>query len=503
MADRNRPIAVLNRPFAVERTVNCMLPDGIFDVALHNLDICFFVTNVSSYLLRSVWVRSHPKTEWSYIGNNMRTFYHVPPGGSVLVRWPCNFANCTPGKKELEIEYGGQWDTPERHGFDGWVKQFIFVSKTTYDKNSRLYECTVPEGRLTVAFKGRTYIPSLPIRDSDGRQVSVKPIAVPVSAECTVISNPGEYDHLPFRDPWWKIIAWIVAAIAGIAAIIVAKEGEGTANVGITGEGGDDPTKYQWCVPDAKNHADGWSLAAFLSVLSTGAMRVGMMDRKDPWQKGRELLPYGPENRRVSEAVIASIQPPNLISAGIRYSVPIKWAYRADRGNGAFAETSADEVGAIENYLSRCEIDCPSSVRVNRTVVVRVYLILQDGFPALGRDIFGYALFKSPRGRVFSVELDDEGLSTGGNVNSGWFQARLELERLHLSPAEQIGTWLVDLYAQKTNNAELSMSALEAATHVGGDYLLGPSVIAQVQSTDQDHDKPHCEPDKHLSFTVA
>lgn len=82
------PLAIRQRPFAIEHFTGLMLPDGIFDVALHFLDIGFHVTNISDKPLRWFWVRpAKVATEWAYIANNEINHGPVPPGGSVFVQW--------------------------------------------------------------------------------------------------------------------------------------------------------------------------------------------------------------------------------------------------------------------------------------------------------------------------------------------------------------------------------------------------------------------------------
>ena len=55
------PMQVLTRPFAVEPVTHIMLPDGIFDNALYNLQIACHYTNVSTAPLNNVSI-SRPRT---------------------------------------------------------------------------------------------------------------------------------------------------------------------------------------------------------------------------------------------------------------------------------------------------------------------------------------------------------------------------------------------------------------------------------------------------------
>ena len=52
------PMQVLTRPFSVEPITSIMMPDGIFDNAIHEQRICCHFTNISSTPLTNVrlWI---------------------------------------------------------------------------------------------------------------------------------------------------------------------------------------------------------------------------------------------------------------------------------------------------------------------------------------------------------------------------------------------------------------------------------------------------------------
>ena len=224
-----------NRPFSIEPITRIMLPDGIFDGTFQVLEIAFHVTNRSSLPLKWAWVRPDQQhnVEWAYIGDPFTELSPMAPGASRLVRWPAVFRNCSPGKKTLRIEFGCQIDWDQLGGgFDGFEERTIFVSRTTQDEKSGTYFCEVPEGTLALQLVKRSVVRGWDVTDRgpDGEPVSFKLPSIAVIQEiiADVTSSSGNEDKIPFSDPWWKIVAWVVAVIAAIAAIVAAKEGEGT-----------------------------------------------------------------------------------------------------------------------------------------------------------------------------------------------------------------------------------------------------------------------------------
>lgn len=505
------PISVQKRPFCIEPITSVMLPDGIFDAAFQVLDIAFHVTNHSEYDLEFCWVRPArvPTPEWHYAGNTFTELGPLTSGSSRLVRWKAVFAGCTPGKKALSIEFGAQiaWNQLGG-GFDGIIRRNIFVCRTSKDEATGLYTCEVPEGHMQLRLKRRTYTGAWKIIDysSDGqaKEIRIPPCGIVEAFAGSVISKSGAEDAIPFQDPWWKIVAWVIAAIAAIAAVIAAKEGKGTASIGVSGDfsDGDDP-QANWCLPDPIEHPDWKNLAGVLSIISTTAIRVGMMDEIDPIQKGRNAHPGLPGDRRVLESLEVSITTPNRLAAGEEWQVPIEWTYTATQMSGRVFVEHRQEIGMSEVVARNVRIDVPAEVYLYRPIVANVYLEDKKGAPLAGDAIFGHVNFISPGGRIYKVTLENQDFESRKALAPGNFQAGIHTEVVsgQIGADATRGQWRVEFYAQLVNNATEGLSPFEAAKRVGGDFLLAPISLVKTDGNNQS-EQPKCQPDRTINTFV-
>lgn len=505
------PISIQKRPFCIEPITSVMLPDGIFDAAVQVLDIGFHVTNHSEHDLQFCWVRpkAEANQEWHYIGNTFTELGPLKSRSSRLVRWKALFSGCTPGKKVLSIEFGAQiaWDQMGG-GFDGVMRRNIFVCRTTKDESTGVYTCEVPEGHLQLQIRRRSYIGGWSVIDysNDGlaRVIHIPPIGVVEAFSGSVTSKPGFENAIPFQDPWWKIVAWIVAAIAAIAAVIAAKEGKGTASIGVSGDfsDGDDPPP-SWCIPDPTKHPDWKNLAGVLSIISTTAIRVGMMDEIDPIQKGRNahIAPLG--DPRAVERLEVSIVAPLRLVAGEEWQVPIEWTYTASQTSGQEFTESRQEVGISEVVARNVRIYVPTEVDLYQPIIASVYLEDKGGAPLTGDSIFGHVNFISPGGIIYKVTLENQDFETRQALAQGNFQAGLHTEMIagQIGADATKGQWQVEFYAQFVNDATEDLAPFEAAKRVGGDFLLAP-ISLESTANDKESPKAKCQPDKTIKTYV-
>ena len=506
------PISVQKRPFCIEPITSVMLPDGIFDAAVRVLDIAFHVTNHSEHDLEFCWVRPlrTPSTpEWHYVGNTFTELGPVKSGVSRLVRWKAVFAGCTPGKKVLSIEFGAQiaWDQLDG-GFDGIIRRDIFVCRTTKDEATGIYSCEVPEGHMRLKLKRRSYTGGWKVidysNDGQAKEINIPPCGIVEGFAGSVISKPGEESAIPFQDPWWKIVAWIIAAIAAIAAVIAAKEGKGTASIGVSGDfsDGDNP-QANWCLPDPGAHPDWKNLAGVLSIISTTAIRVGMMDEMDPVQKGRNAHPSVPGDPRVVESLEVSITTPKRLAAGEEWQVPIEWTYTATRVSGRASIERRREIGISEVVARNVRIDVTAEVDLYRPIVANVYMEDKQGVPLTGDAIFGHVNFISPGGRVYKVPLENLDVVSRNALAPGNFQACIHTEVVsgQIGADATRGRWRVEFYAQLINAATEDLDPFEAAKRVGGDFLLAPISLERADGDNQ-QESPKCQPDKTIDTLV-
>ena len=506
------PIEIRNRPFSIEPNTLVMMPDGIFDTSLMFQDISFFVTNRSEYRLKMCWVRPDhaSQAEWTYTAYHMVELGPMEPGESRLIRWRANFSRCTPGKKELRIEFGCQIDWVKLGGgFDGYMEKRIFVSRTSQTLDKNKFICEVPEGKLQLTISEYSLVPSWTFTGNDPDQISFVVPAFPVIEKIVGSTSlrPGLEDALPFQDPWWKIVAWIVAALAAIGAFIAAKEGQGTASVGVSGEFDADGSNGNWCLPDPTKHPDKENVAGILSIIATAAIRVGMMDIRDPWQKGRDKFPNDPGDPRQSETVTAQIEPPDELKAGAEWEVPISWEYTSQTRSGQLSTEARREVGCSENGAGAVNIDVPNEVPIGENITVKVYIEHQGGQPLLGDEMYGFANFISPKGHVFRRELRNKAFADQSVLKRGGFEAGINTEWAggQIGWDNARGKWTIELYGQLVNRAPEGIDPFEAATFVGGDVMLSPFKLTKSEPGNGDVDDQggsKCQPDDFLESHV-
>src|SRR5882672_1111110 len=207
------PMEVLTRPFAVEPVTNIMLPDGIFDNALYNLRIACHYTNTSNAALSNVHLYLESVGDPGIVPV-AQTFHFasIPAGAVVRVMWDAEFKNATPGKRLVSF-------VAKADGLDSRrTIQKIFVSQTRFDSATNSYTCTVEEGTLTAS-----KISAIVQRPGWGKDHEGKcecpPDSgpwVPTGMTLAWAPNPafaGVHGDLLFSDPWWKILAIIIAII--------------------------------------------------------------------------------------------------------------------------------------------------------------------------------------------------------------------------------------------------------------------------------------------------
>lgn len=365
------PMAVQTRPFAVEPVTNVMLPDGIFDNALYNLTISCHYTNSSNAALANVtlYLESVGDPGIAVVPRTY-TFAAIPAGASVLVQWQGNFQFASPGKPLVSFVAKADGFTSSRS-----IRQ-IFVTQTRYDDVLKKWVCTIPEGRLEITslsgFKpGADWWP-----EGDAcckcppipRKPPFPGPNVPTGITMTWFPNPpfaGQFGDLPYSDPWWKIIAIIVAVLAAIVGIIAAAAGAGTFNAGVKGTFNDDPSapSVQCCTPNpggsVKN--DATTVAGVCGVITSVAIAVACSDAADPIYRGEQNTNPKPGELTLSETVKAHwkfIDPPN---AGVPYRTKVKWHY--DRiTTGATYGYDVDEEQTNIHVVGNVEVDTPATV---------------------------------------------------------------------------------------------------------------------------------------------
>jgi hypothetical protein len=470
----NTPMQIVNRPFSIEPLTGIMLPDGIFDAAIFQQKITCYYTNIGTNSLSNVSIYFEGIGDPNILVNPQSfNFPTIPPGASVQVSWTGNFQNATPGKKNVSIIAKAQGHDLKRE-----IKQ-IFVTRTTYDEATNTYTCEVPEGNMVVDIQGAI------VSKEECKQKERLPslwLPTKMTMNVTPIPHyPGKFGDIPFQDPWWKIVAIIVAALAAIGAAIAAALGEGKASVGVKGEFDEVSGEIDCCKPsDGLSMEERLTVAGALSTVASGAIVVAASDHKDPWYRGQENtnpLPGEITIRETVEMDIKYIDPP---TAGKAYPVEVEWTYYRYTNLNVYSY-SISEIQTNIHTLGSYKVLAPDTLKaMSEPFVFTSSFEKEDGSLLKGNELFAFALVVSPSNVAFRVPLLDDGINYDDKANDGLFTGYLDWEEIVKEHYRKfkgedkkiedllIGFWRIYVYAQDINDASPTMEPTEAATHIGG-----------------------------------
>jgi hypothetical protein len=288
-------------------------------------------------------------------------------------------------------------------------------------------------------------------------------------------SYAGVHGDLPFSDPWWKILAWIVAIIAAIVAIVAAAVGEGTAGTAVGGTFDETSGDVSCCTPDPGGVPgdDSLTVAGVASVIATAAAAVGLSDAADPWWRGQEATSPSAGELTVAEAVKTSFAfPDGAPQAGAPYPVQVKWEYRRTT-TGANYSHEVSEVQKNIHVNGGVEVEVPGVHHAFAgPLVIKSRFKKGDGGLFTGQDLFAFALLRSPDDAYFLVDLGDDGLAPDSRPNDGTYTGSIHLERVYRvllkNRLKLEGLWRVYVFAQDVNNATPDMLPHIAAQRIGG-----------------------------------
>ncbi|MFT5719803.1 MAG: hypothetical protein ACI9W6_000091 [Motiliproteus sp.] len=488
----NTPMAIKKRPFAVEPITNVMIPDGIFDTAIFSQRITCYYTSTSAVDLNEVSIYLESVGDPGIIPTSQTFFFPViRPGAAVRVSWLADFRNGTPGKRLVSFIAQAKGMNATRA-----IKQ-IFVSKTTYDETAKEYTCEVEEGSLKVSYM-RVIGPKNEWRDGHGHHCccccckrgetpsgeSLGPW-IPKAMKMTFYPNPGYegiHGDLPFSDPWWKILALIVAIIAALVAIIAAAVGAGTAAIGVSGTFDETEPSVSCCEPDpgAAGAIGGFTVAGVASVIATVAIAVALSDKEDPWWRGQKATPPAKGEITLAEKVDAVFDyPGGAPNAGVAYPVDVKWTYQRVTNANTY-DYSVDEQQVNIHVSEGVEVIVPETHHAfEKPLVVKARFMKKNNLYFFGSDLYAFALLRSPDGLYFKLDLVDDGIDFDEKPNDGTYTGAIHLESLYKILLKQNfkleGIWKVYVFAQDVNDATPDMLPEVAATHIGG-FMIASAV---------------------------
>jgi hypothetical protein len=469
------PVQVLSRPFAVEPVTNIMLPDGIFDNALYELRICAHFTNMSGGALTNValYLESVGDPGVAPVARTHH-FATIPPGASVLVGWDADFRHARPGKRLVSFVARADGFTERRS-----IQQ-IFVSQTRFDGATNTYTCTVEEGTLTVSgMQGIT--PAKEWDPATGHDCDCRPgggPTVPVGMTLAWAPDPGyagTHGDLPFSDPWWKILAIIVAVVAAIVAIVAAAKGAGKASFSVGGTFEETEPSVHCCTPKgAGSGKPEFTVAGVASAIASGAIVVACSDAADPFWRGQEATTPGPGETTIGEKVVAAWSLPEAPRAGRPYPADVTWTYTRFTSGASYTHT-VTETQTNVHVSDGVEVTAPATVAAYKPLWVKARFRRSGGAAFRSTDLYAFALFRAPQGLFFVVPLADDGLGFDDGANDGVYAGGLDLERAHrllLQHDEDVhGVWRVFVFAQDVNLTKPGTPPAIAAQHIGGFFV--------------------------------
>jgi hypothetical protein len=471
------PLQVLTRPFAIEPVTSIMMPDGIFDNAIYNLLIGAHFTNTSNAVLTDVTLYLESVGDPGIVPVAQTFFFaSIPARGTVLVRWAADFQSATPGKRLVSLVARADGFSSHRS-----IKQ-IFVSQTRFDSATNTYTCTVEEGTLEVShIQGHLPDQQWGKPVGEGKECRCPPPfgpIVPTGMTMVWSANPayaGIHGDLPFSDPWWKILAIIVAIVAALVAIIAAALGAGKANFSIGGTVEETDPSVKCCnLKGAGSGKPEYTVAGVASAIASGAIAVACSDVADPFWRGQEATPPAHGELTTGERVVAKWTLPDPPNAGVPYRTNVSWTYNRFT-TGANYSKSVDETQTNVHVAGDVEIDTPPIVHVFKPLWVRSKFQRQNGNYFKGADLYSFVLFQAPDGLFFAQPLTDDGLGFDPGANDSIYAGSLDLERARrilLSQGQDVyGIWRVFVFAQDVNLTKPGTPPEIAAQHIGGFFV--------------------------------
>ena len=469
------PMDIRNRPFSVEFYTNIMLPDGIFDTALKKQRITCFYTNTSGATLPEVMIYLEGVGDPGILPVAHGYFFpEIKPGASVRVSWLADFEHGTPGKKLVSFIAQAKGMSLVR------TLKHIFVSKTTRDAVTGEYTYTVDEGTLKVSNlavigpKGKWQ----PYSEGYEEYRPPKGPWVPAKMSMTFYLNPsyaGVHGDLPFSDPWWKILAWIVAAIAAFVAIVEAAMGGGTAGTAVSGTLDETTGEIDCCMPNPGGIPgdDSLTIAGAASAIATAAVAVGLSDVTDPWWRGQEATSPIKGELTVAEHVNFTFDyPSGAPNAGVPYLVHVKWEYQRITTGNTYNH-SVEETQKNIHVSGGVKVEVPSVHHAfAEPLVIKSRFERNDGSLFVGEDLYACSLLRSPDDMYFLVDLADDGIKQDEKPNDGTYTGSIHLEEVYPKllrhKLKLEGLWRVYVFAQDVNDATPDMLPQIAAQRIGG-----------------------------------
>jgi hypothetical protein len=299
------------------------------------------------------------------------------------------------------------------------------------------------------------------------------------------VPNPayaGTHGDLPFADPWYKALAWLVFLIALLVGIIAAAKGSGTFNLGIEGSIDDtDPDSgltVTCCTPASGGGSGGTTVAGVASAIASAALPVALADDADPHWRGQAATPPAAGELTTSEQVNAHWTLLDEPRAGKPYRAQVAWDYERITTGASYHYGVAEEQTNI-HVTKDVKVVTPATVTSPGSLWVQAVFTRPDSTVFSGPDLYSFALFQAPQGLFFLVPLTDDGLDFDQQAGDGTYTGGLNLREAQavLKQAGQsaTGNWKVYVFGQDVNRVAPGTPPEIAAQTIGG-FFVGSAI---------------------------
>ncbi|KKM63032.1 hypothetical protein LCGC14_1515630 [marine sediment metagenome] len=498
---RSRTIIIEQRPFAIHPVSKMMLFDGIFIKSY----------NAGQYLMRVRFPNPDYQNNnvpnlaifpiYSVVANQIISSV-FPVGATfngtliytnelfVELDFPVDVSQAEAGKHEITINAGlaYSYGFPDPNSMQIEYKITIFVVEATFDLSTMTGKGIVPQGELE--FKVKT-LQEFIHEKIEKDPCKIGSFALPKDLILNVnFKEPydGKEGPIPFDDPIWKVIAAIIAIIAGLVALawlIGGKVGWWGDPINIVREGHVDPNTGETCMDCAPRTnvttVDADPIWGGVLTLAAIATAVALSDGEDPFRKGEVASQPDVGDLTVSESVSVSFDYYDFPLTGTPFQVKGKWQFiRKGQNHGDYPPVDQDFSEQNIHYLTGINVNTIDNRTLYSLSNTNEILITADL-----NTINDWQRFEEERTqnlREFIPEFyvyghmrhRETGITKStifydsGRYPDAYFKDNIFTGRFSVSNSDPKGKWDVMVIAQNINNAHRNMKISQRLMIIGG-----------------------------------
>lgn len=488
------PFEIPNRPFASDHITGLMLPDGIFESSLgqQQLNVHFKNAGATSENNVSIYVES-TSNPGIVVTPQTHSITSLSASATTLQHWDIDVSAAPAGCYYISFIIENTTGSRQR------IIKKIFVTRVSFNPATGAFSAETPEGVFTIKLntildpgKGNCCKQKRPKADNTPSYTdmftnlartfkgatSIKDlcpiIILPTNYTTGITPTPpfsGQYDDLPFNDPWWKVLLAIIAFLLLVASAI-AEAIDGTGSVTATTTCTIDPsTGATVCAPSASGGGTSYIAAGLLAAAAAVATAAVLSDERDLHRIGQDKTIPAAGEWTVYESLTAAIKYPEDIVPGRPFAVDVSWAYTRTTMDVSMISHDYVYTETVTNHnvhlLSRYEINAPNVIRVYRRqpFIIEGRFFDTDNALLKGAELFVKCFLIHDDGISINFLLQDDGMKPDTEANDGTYTG------VHYFNIKDEGMWKIFVIAQHINNAQPDMKPEEAAQIIGGMIL--------------------------------